>query len=44
MRDNGAVDLYPVREFAFELFHLQRTSGDLLELRCECGWRVRRHR
>src|ERR1035438_10637847 len=32
MRADGVVDLFPVREFTIEFFHLQRTRRDLVEL------------
>src|SRR6478672_2174338 len=32
MRANGVVDLFPVAEFAIELFHFQRAEGDLVKL------------
>ena len=32
MRAEGVVDVFPLAEFAIELFHFQRAGGDLVEL------------
>src|SRR5229473_1810239 len=32
MRADGVVDLFPMPELTIELFHLERTSGNLVEL------------